>query len=81
MHLLGFFGQRSNRLDPAAQFVFGVEVAEALGGGDVRLLPGLGVVACDGVRPEAPDRRLRASNAGFFVNALQEDYGPQSAPP
>ena len=45
VHLLGLVAQHSHWPDPLAQLVLGVEVAEALGDGDVRLLPILGVVA------------------------------------
>ena len=45
MHLVCLLGEAADRCHPAFQLFLPVEIAEALGGADVRLLVGLGVVA------------------------------------
>jgi hypothetical protein len=49
VHLIRSLGKVADRCDPALELVVAVEIAEAFGGGDVRLLVGLGVVAASGL--------------------------------
>jgi Mut7-C RNAse domain-containing protein len=68
VHPVRLFGEAADRVDSAVQFLLRVQVAEALGGADVRLLVGLGVVA---VEADDGERTRRRDNAPLELADLR----------